>query len=281
MQTQIRFKFKGRIPDDDPVHQVADVGALADGPVPHCVYVPGVGCVPLYACDNKGISQDDPLRQVTAVRNPGSGPAPHCVYVPGVGCVPQYAHTIVGANDGFDPANDCRGFFTSLKYQVHNNCYNYAVDIATNSMAQPGRRHGISMPGNVNADLVVRGALTDGLIMAGEPGTPLNDVLERASDLDDVHLVALLICPADASVGWEGDYHWVRCHDLETSSWSQKDGPDQITDFDFAGMPIADPSQATWTANQGPAPKSGSPDFFTTYSFRAWMLVPHRGVEIL
>jgi hypothetical protein len=277
----MRFKLKGRIPEDDPLHQVAVVDALGPGPLPHCVYVTGVGCVPLYAHGKKGIPEDDPLHQVTTVRNPGTGPAPHCVYVPGVGCVPQYADTVVGANDGFDPANDCRGFFTSFKYQVHNNCYNYAIDIATNTMAQPGRRHGMSMPGDVNADRVVRGALADGLIMAGEPGTPLDDVLERAAELDDIHLVALLICPADPGVGWRGDYHWVRCDDLETSTWSQKDGPDQMTDFDFAGVSIEDPSKANWTANQGPMPDSNGPDYFTKYSFRAWMFVPHRRVDIL
>jgi hypothetical protein len=281
MPTQMRYRLKGRIPDDDLLHQVTAVDALGPGPLPHCLYVPGVGCVPLYAQGNRGTPEDDPLYQVTAVRNPGSGPAPHCVYVPRVGCVPQYAQTVPGTNDGFDPANDCQGFFTSFKYQVHNNCYNYAVDIATNTMAQPGRRHGISILGDVDADTVVRGALADGLKMAGESGTPLSDVLEWASDLGDVHLVALLICPADSNFGWRGDYHWVRCDDLQTSSWSQKDGPDQMTDFDFSGVPIVDPSQANWIANQGPAPKPGSPDFFTTYRFHAWMFVPHTGVDII
>jgi hypothetical protein len=197
--------------------------------------------------------------------------------------VPQYAPTVIGEDAGYDPATDCQGYFTSFKYQVHNNCYNYAVDIATNTMAQPGRRHGMTMPGDVDADRVVRGAQADGLILAGEPGTPLSDVLEQAPDLGDGHLVALLIASPDHSVGFPGDYHWVRCDDLESSSWSQKDGPDQMTDFDFAGVPIVDPSTANWTVNAGPykTTKPGSPDFLTKYCFRAWMFVPDTGIDII
>jgi hypothetical protein len=241
MHRRIPFKFLGRIPEDDPLHQVLSFGAL------------------------------------------DLGPAPQCVNVPGVGCVPQYAPTVYGDHDGFDPATDCGGYFTLLKFQVHNNCYNYALDIASNSMAQPGRMHGMVRHGDFDGDRVINDALLDGLKLLGERSVRLSDVLRQAADLDDGSLVALLMAPPDHSVDFPGDFHWVRCDDLESSSWSQKPGTDQVSNLDFAGKPIADPSCATWSLNAGPfnPTKPGGPDFLTAYEFRAWMFVPDSGVHII
>jgi hypothetical protein len=237
----LRFKFKGRIPDDDLLHQL----------------------VPLPAA--------------------GTQPMAGCVCVPGVGQVPQYAKTIVGQALCYDPATDCQGYFTSSKFQVHNNCYNYALDIASNSMAQPGRKHGLVWTGDVDGDQVVKGAQLDGLILVGQPGATINNLRDLEPQYGNGHFVALLIAPPVDEVTFPGDFHWVRCDDLEYSRWSQKDGPDQVTNFDFAGAPIADPSQATWTVNSGPFKTTapGSPDFVVTYQFKAWMFVPHGGVEII
>src|SRR5438067_1564068 len=126
----LKFKLKGRIPDDDTRHQI--MASLTP---------------PLLAAKS--------------------------VHVPGVGYVPQYADTVFGTSVRYDPANDCKGYFTSSKFQAHNNCYNYAVDIATNTIAQPGRRHGILLSASLgpdNADVVVKGAEADCLIHAGTPG---------------------------------------------------------------------------------------------------------------
>jgi hypothetical protein len=237
---RIPFKFLGRIPEDDPLHQVLPFGAL------------------------------------------DLGPPPQCVNIPGVGCVPQYAPTVYGNHDGFDPASDCRGYFTLLKFQVHNNCYNYALDIASNSMAQPGRIHGIRRCGDFDADLIIEGAILDGLRLLGEQDTPLSDVLEQAEDLDGT-LVAFLMAPPDHSVDFPGDFHWVRCDDPGSSSWSQKPGTDQVSNLDFAGVPIMDPSCATWSLNAGPLKPNppGLPDFLTAYKLRAWMFVPNTGVDII
>jgi hypothetical protein len=190
---------------------------------------------------------------------------------------------VYGDQDGFDPANDCRGYFTLFKFQVHNNCYNYALDIASNSMAQPGRRHGFVMHGDFDGDLVIEGAMLDGLKLLGERGVPLSDALEQAAELDDGTLVALLMAPPDHSVGFPGDFHWVRCDDLESSSWSQKPGTDQVTNLDFAGAPIADPSCAAWSLNAGPLNPTapGGSDFLTAYKLRAWMFVPDTGIDII
>ena len=239
VQIPIRYRYKGRIPEDDLLHRLIPEGVER------------------------------------------TGPAPRCVSVPGVGCVPQYAPTVFGDHAGFDPANDCQGCFTSSRFQVHNNCYNYAVDIATNTVAQPGRRHGLVHVGDIDPEAVWNGAQADGLISLGGPEMLCSEALEMASTCDNGELVALLIASPDYSVSFPGDYHWVRCDDLDSSRWSQKDGPDQITDFDFAGNPITDPSSANWQVNAGPLDTTGSRDFIVTYWFRAWMIVPDTGVDII
>ncbi|MEI8633340.1 hypothetical protein P4S72_17315 [Vibrio sp. PP-XX7] len=70
-------------------------------------------------------------------------------------------------------------------------------------------------------------------------------------------------------------------------SWSQKDGGDQVTNFDFAGQPISDPATACWTVNLGPVsgvdpshPKDLS-DMIVSYVFHTYMWVPSAGVTIL
>jgi hypothetical protein len=237
----MRFKYSGRIPEDDESHQVIEL------------------------CDAE------------------HGPSPSCVNIPGVGCVPQYAPTVIGKHVGYDPAGDCKGYFTSCKFQVHNNCYNYAVNIATNSMAQAGRMHGLKMLGRTDPEKVVQGAIADGLVLIGGPDTTIDDLRDQTEDLDDGHFVALFIASPDASATFNGDFHWVRSDDDELSSWSQKDGTDPATDFDFAGRPIENPQKANWTVNAGPykATKPCQPDFIVTYWFRAWMFVPYGRVSII
>jgi hypothetical protein len=209
--------------------------------------------------------------------------APKSVFVNGVGYVPQYGPTVTGTGVRFDPAYDCDGSFTSYKFQVHNNCYNYATDIATNTIAQPGRRHGLLIEGDIVAEQVVQGAQKDGLILVGGPGATIGDLRARVPNLGNGHFTALLIAPADDTVHFIGDYHWVRCDDVDSPSWSQKDGPDQVTNFDFAGNPITDPSQANWTVNSGPLEpgKAGTPDLIIKYSLIAYLFVPSAGVDII
>jgi len=240
-QMPIPFRLKGRIPDDDYLHQVA-------------------------AFDSAALVRP-----------------PRWVHVPEVGRVPQYAPVVFGKNLRYHPASDCRGYFTASKFQTHNNCYNYALDIATNTMAQPGRKHGLVINGDTNGGEVLRGALKDGLILVGKGDTKIAHLRRQASHLRDGHFVALLISLPNKSVGFPGDFHWVRCDDLQSLSWSNKDGPGQVTALDFAGRPVVDPSKANWKLNSGPiAPnKQGSPDLYLTYRFRAWMFVPRKGVDII
>jgi hypothetical protein len=230
------FKYKGRIPEDDPLHQV--------------------------------------------VATPPDGFPRSLVQVAGVGYIPQFAPTVVGNQIGFNPAEDCDGYFTSVKFQAHNNCYNYGVNIATNSVAQPGRRRGLLLTGDTDPAACLKGAVLDGLILAGGPGTTVADLQKQASGAGPGHFVALLVAPPDVNAFFRGDYHFVRCDDIEKSYWSQKDGPDQVTNFDFAGRSITDPLSANWTVNSVPL-KPGNPDFLVTYCFHAFLFVPQGKVDII
>jgi hypothetical protein len=165
----------------------------------------------------------------------------------------------------------------SYKFQPNNNCYNYAANVATNSFAQPGRMTGKPLHSGWTAKDVVDGAVSDGLKLVGETLEELNHYAKNA---EEGHFVALMISTPDHSVSWPGDYHWARLDDLKTNSWSQKDGIDQVTNFDFAGKPISNPSTANWTVNQGPMIKDDPSDIFVSYDFFTYMFVPYSGSGI-
>lgn len=241
---QRRLKFSGRIAPHDELHQVLpDTGA-------------------------EGIAA--PADQVIA---------PHYVDVPGVGKVPQYAPTVDGPFVGYDPAQDCGGAYMSFKFQPNNNCYAYACDVASNSFAQPGRMHGFLLPDPPTGPAAQEGAEKDGLQFVGDD---IAAVREHGAGGAPGHYVALFISPDDTAHGWPGDYHWARCDDpVGYASWSQKDGGDQVTDFDFAGEPITDPSTANWTVNQGPISQRDSDDLVVAYEFFAFMFVPEGAVSII
>lgn len=58
---------------------------------------------------------------------------------PQFGNVVQYWETVKGTSTEFDPHGNCDRLFMKYKHARNNNCYNYAVNIATNTFAQPGR----------------------------------------------------------------------------------------------------------------------------------------------
>jgi len=201
--------------------------------------------------------------------------------------VPQYAPTVIGgAAAGYDPACDCNGAFMSYKFQPNNNCYAYGSNIATNTFPQPGRRSGYlltasQMQGTVPhvGEIVASYAQKDGLKLLG---TTIADCTKFASGVSPSsgHFVALMISPA-GDANWPGDYHWARCDNSSgpCDSWSQKDGNDQVTNFDFAGRPITNPATANWTVNQGPL--TNGEDLLVVYSFYCFMFVPAAGVNIV
>lgn len=203
---------------------------------------------------------------------------PHYVHVDGVGKIPQYAKTVFGSSVAYAPAKDCQGYFMSSRFQPNNNCYAYGCVIASNSFPQPGRLNGYLLPKGFTGADVVHGAELDGLVKVG---TTLDEVHAHAETAAPGHYVALLVSPADPDHGWPGDYHWVRCDDLAASRWSQKDGGDQVTDFDFAGHPITDPATANWTVNQGPISRQNPGELVVNYDFYAYLYVPQGGVNII
>ncbi|WP_159107455.1 hypothetical protein [Azospirillum sp. B506] len=219
--------------------------------------------------------------------------------------VPQYGTPVVGGSAGaYNPAWDCDGAFMSYKFQPNNNCYAYGCNIASNSFPQPGRRSGClltaaDMTGTVEqvGKIVADYAVKDGLIWIG---TSMADILAFKSKhpLVDLppngevvvpgnalsgHFVALMISPAGTDGNWGGDYHWARCDNSmgACDSWSQKDGGDQVTNFDFAGHPIVDPSIANWTVNQGPVSKRNPAELIVSYAFYGFLFVPAGQVTII
>lgn len=202
------------------------------------------------------------------------------------GSIPVYGPLVVDNTAVYDPAGNCQGNFMSSKFQPNNNCYAYGCNITPNSFPQPGRfsdrppifgKNGIGPVADV-----IAGAEADGLVSVG---TTLADCRNFAPQTGSGHFVALMYSPPELNIGgdaaavWSGDYHWARCDDLATNSWSQKDGGDQVTNFDFAGNPITDPAQANWRVNQGPL--SDGNEYRVTYEFALYMFVPYGKVNIL
>lgn len=213
--------------------------------------------------------------------------------------VPQYSPTVFGEAAGsYNPADDCVGNFMSSKFQPNNNCYAYGCNITPNTFPQPGRQSGYLL---IAADftqsfetlgaLVSGYAVKDGLELAGnnleelmafklsKQGTSNKGV--AAGDLAG-HFVALMVSTA-GDANWPGDYHWARCDNSsgDCDSWSQKDGSDQVTNFDFAGYAINNPATANWSVNQGPISKTDTREMCVEYDFYCFMFVPESGVGII
>ncbi|MFM0434855.1 hypothetical protein PQQ84_00210 [Paraburkholderia strydomiana] len=208
--------------------------------------------------------------------------APIYVTIPNGRRVPQYAPTARTSVSGFNPSLDCDGNFASSKFQPNNNCYNYACNIATSSFAQPGRLHGQLLDGPPDGETVANGAVLDGLVRLDAANVTMAQLRSAIPDATRGHFVALLISQPDHVLGWPGDYHWVRSDDRQTnSSWSQKDGGDQVTNFDFAGAPIPDPREANWIVNQGPIISGNPNDIYVSYEFFCFMFVPDDSTDII
>jgi hypothetical protein len=261
------------------------------------------------------IAPQDPFHQFTTAPTAGAPPDEHyiapttvqvkIVVPPNIGTigVPQYGPTVYGGiPDGYDPAGDCQGSFMSYKFQPNNNCYAYGSNITPNTFPQPGRQSGylltaadFTQPFDTLGKLVSSYAVRDGLVYVG---TSMAELTQFKSSHQGTNpggapetgylagqFVALMISPA-GDANWPGDYHWARCDNSSgpCDSWSQKDGNDQVTNFDFAGNPITDPATANWTVNQGPI-EAGEPnagqDQLVDYGFYCYMFVPNTGVNII
>lgn len=271
---QKRFKFSGIVAPDDLLHQIMIPATLEAAPDEHYI-APTTVKVPIIVPPGKGT----------------------------IG-VPQYSPTVYGGIAGrYDPAGDCQGNYMSYRYQPNNNCYAYGCNITPNTFPQPGRQSGylltkedFTLPFEELGKLVSGYAEKDGLQLAGrsmeelmvfkssKQGTNPNPGSSVGAGYLDGHFVALMISPA-GDANWPGDYHWARCDNSSggCNSWSQKDGNDQVTNFDFAGNPITNPATANWTVNQGPLHpgQADSPDQVVDYAFYCFMFVPGSGVAII
>jgi hypothetical protein len=127
----------------------------------------------------------------------------------------------------------------------------------------------------------MNGAIADGLVQVGSADLKAADLANYKTTHPNGHFVALLIAPSDPLVYFgNGDYHFVRCDDnISFKSWSQKDGNEPVTNFDFAGNPIVDPSQSNWGYNWGPI--DAGHDVIISYELYAYLFVPWGAVDIL
>jgi hypothetical protein len=114
--------------------------------------------------------------------------------------------------------------------QPYNNCYNYANNQITNTFAQPGHAHGVTIT-SLDCIHVNLAAKADGLIDSPNFSGPL------AAGLG--WYVALVIWPGN-------DYHWYRQD--KGGCWSHKPGQTSARDIDNRGAKITDPA----TCDRGP-----------------------------
>ncbi|NUP39357.1 MAG: hypothetical protein HOY76_20660 [Streptomyces sp.] len=115
---------------------------------------------------------------------------------------------------------------------LSNNCYNYAINVVTNTRAQPGRAHGFTLsPGFSNSEVRI-GAQQDGVHVRGDcqpPGT---------------RRYWLAMLTGYSAEGFR-DFHWYR-YNYE-GFWSHKPGLDVVRNFDNSGVVITNPQ----TSNNG------------------------------
>jgi len=121
---------------------------------------------------------------------------------------------------------------------ANNNCYNFATNIQTNSIAQPGRAHGILLtPSNMNCADVSNAAIADGLV----PVDPNN--LCHTSSLPNSHIVALVISPfGNPACGVPPDYHRYRVE--SAGNWPHKPGRTPAINHDYSNNVITNPETA-------------------------------------
>lgn len=118
-----------------------------------------------------------------------------------------------------------------IPIKIKNNCYNYACDIQTDTMAQPGKASGNNFS-NVNCKEIHNSVISDGLAWIGS----------QYHIIKCKQKVALVIAPSKKQL----DFHWFRQDD--NGKWSHKPGKTAVTNLDNSGNEITDPE----TADRGP-----------------------------
>ncbi len=227
-----------------------------------------------------GIIPDNDILHFVRERTDSEVNPPYYVYVPDIGNIAQYSDTIFGLFRGYDPENDCDGYFMPSKFQEHNNCYAYACQIASNTYAQPGRMSGYKLSRKFLDAEIISAAQKDGLINIGDSIDKVKDFNRNNGGLG--HYVCLLISESNSQYGLRSDYHWVRCDDNSNfGKWSYKMGTGMVTNLDFEGKLISDPSEANWSFNQGPVLSDEVFSLSVVYKLVTYMFVPGGRVNII
>jgi len=124
----------------------------------------------------------------------------------------------------------------------YNNCYNYAMNVATNTFAQPGRAYFGYNPVNANTLTCTEMsafASLDGTLNNGEDRLKFNSYSESAACTGAYRpaKTALVLAP-----GY--DYHWYRLDRNSDGRWSHKQGQTPAKRTDESGRQIYSPSGA-------------------------------------
>jgi hypothetical protein len=128
------------------------------------------------------------------------------------------------------PVYDQKPWWQGSGTSENNNCYNYANNRITNTIAQPGRASGHLFTQNHNCTdpgSVLAAAISDGLVASPNFSAPLA--------ANQGWYVALVLWPGT-------DFHWYRQD--SNGCWSGKPGDGDVTNADNAHNHISDPKTA-------------------------------------
>lgn len=124
-------------------------------------------------------------------------------------------------------------FWNNPDHLKLNNCYNYAVNIRTDTFAQPGRATG-RYPYLKLCPQLIDAVLSDGN----------HKRLDCLPDTEKPrHLMALVLCPLL-------DFHWYRKH--QEGFWAHKPGVRKVRNVDNSGQVIHNPETCDRTSNFPP-----------------------------
>jgi len=152
---------------------------------------------------------------------------------------------VVGSTTALVPPFQPKPWNDTEEVLYKNNCYNYSINIRTDTFAQPGRASGRQWKVNAPSD-VANAAIADGL-------EPIHYIWDLQRN-DKKELEVMMPEPRDETLGrhyvalliWPGmNFHWIRQN--SDGTWSSKDGDDYAYDTDIKGNTIINPSDLAQT----------------------------------
>lgn len=192
-----------------------------------------VACLALCEAQRKAVSgsptmkpvTDNPTRPIAISSTPRVAIEPPAQSTKRFPLVQSRTKEIIVQDDGrgYHPE-----FWNDDDVQLFNNCYNYATNRRTDSLAEPGRGGGYYSPvyKDMSCDIIGKRARSDRL----KPHS-----CKEPCPGGDIHVFL--------SVARGFDFHWYREHQ-ELKKWSHKRGSLPVSDTDFSGKIIEDPTSA-------------------------------------